>query len=586
MLSSALLLLCSHMQVHSAPFRLHSAYRFKPSPISLLSSRAYLAIPLVPHTMANPCEFDPVVFHEAVLTAGYSDVPVDIEGEIRLLRFTRPEEPGCLSSAGSPPPFDADMQAAMERLRQRLRRVLNLQAGPPVLVTTILVSLFGNRGTPLSNTSEGLRLLLSVPALNSIDWSTFMSFAPVEPSLASHVAPADARMDQVEARLLTLSTSMQDLQRTLASQVAAAVSQALAAHAPPPAPNATPSPPNPGRGLSAMDTAEDAPPSWEFKSSSPVMEVLGTIYAHLVASGHTTLAAELYGVRGAIDYAFLPATQADPSDTEHVYQAVHSGKKWKTDRPPPRPCYTCGQMHWGKDCPVKAQHKQETASQAFPRGKPPARYYISKGGQCCDSRRRPNVECKRCGRFHWWWACPKAPDTLHVPRGAKFVDKTDLKPVNASSARFKPQSHATSSESATPSDESVSSAAEILPQKRSRKHRPAASGEQPHQSHSPVFPPMPSGLPPNPAGPSWPWPYPGWPPVWNPYMGYQPLADPQRQQRPQQPPAPAGPGYSEATPTPPPPPPPQQYAAGAGPSTVHQPYWAPPESGAAHPSAY
>ena len=229
-------------------------------------------------------------------------------------------------------------------------------------------------------------------------------------------------MDQFESRLGTLATSLQDLQRTITAQVTAAVSQALLAHSACAASAADPSP-TASRGPAAME--DDSPPAWEFKSNSPAMEVLGTIYAHLLASGQNTLAADLYSVRGTIDYAFLPATQAEASETDQVYQATHSGKRWKTDHPPPRPCYTCGQMHWAKDCPVKAQKKQQSASQSFPRGQPPARYYISKAGQCFDTRRRPNAECKRCGRFHWWFACPKGPDTLHVPR-AIAKPATDL----------------------------------------------------------------------------------------------------------------------------------------------------------------
>ena len=325
------------------------------------------------------------------------------------------------------------------------------------------------------------------------------------------------------------------------------------------------------------------PPAWEFKSNSPAMDVLGTVYAHLLATGQSSLAADLFSVRGSIDYAFLPATQADPSDAEHVYQAAHSGKRWKTDHPPPRPCYTCGAMHWSKDCPVKAQKQQQSASQSFPRGEPPARYYISKCGQCFDTRRRPNMECKKCGRFHWWFACPKGPEIVHVPRGASFTAKTDLKPLNASSARFKPPAQTTSSESETPSEESVSSAPEILPQKRFRKQRP--SGGSPQQ---PASFPGPSSLPANPQGPSWPW-YSGWPPMWNPYMGYPPpLPDAQRQQRNQPPPPPPGPGYGDTLPAPAPPPPqPTQYAQGPGTAAVHQPYWPVPEQGVGHPpSAY
>ena len=148
-----------------------------------------------------------------------------------------------------------------------------------------------------------------------------------------------------------------------------AVSQALMAHSPP-APAAEPR--TAARGPAAMDTADDSPPAWEFKSNSPAMDVLGTVYAHFLATGQSSLAADLLSVRGTIGYASIPATQVDPSDAEHVYQDPHSGKRWKTDHRHPRPCYTRGAMHWSKDCHGKAQKQQQGVSQFFPRGDPPA----------------------------------------------------------------------------------------------------------------------------------------------------------------------------------------------------------------------
>ena len=64
---------------------------------------------------------------------------------MRSIRFTRPQEHTLLLSAPVPPLYDAEMQGPMDRLRQRLRRLLNVTGGPPVHVARILVMLFGYR---------------------------------------------------------------------------------------------------------------------------------------------------------------------------------------------------------------------------------------------------------------------------------------------------------------------------------------------------------------------------------------------------------------------------------------------------------
>ena len=145
---------------------------------------------------------------------------------------------------------------------------------------------------------------------------------------------------------------------------------------------------------------DHTPPVWSSKSNAPAMDVLGTIYEHLLHTGQHQLAGELYAVRNTIDYAFLPAAEADSGDNENVYVAKHSNKRWKTDHPPPRNCLNCGGRHWRSDCPVQKQKQENSAAKSFPRGKPPARVYISRQGKCFDTTRRPTSECQKCEKLH------------------------------------------------------------------------------------------------------------------------------------------------------------------------------------------
>ena len=54
-------------------------------------------------------------------------------------------------------------------------------------------------------------------------------------------------------------------------------------------------------------------------------------------------------------------------------------------------------MHWREDCPQQQQKQADAAARTFPRGRPPGRYYFTKGGQCYDTRRKPNSACHDCG---------------------------------------------------------------------------------------------------------------------------------------------------------------------------------------------
>jgi hypothetical protein len=401
----------------------------------------------------------------------------------------------------------------------------------------------------------------------------------------------------------------------MAKSIADAIQQALApqAQAKPIAKAAKPAPPT--EPIDA-DMPEASQPPWEFKSGSHVMEVLGSIYTQLVSMGADTLAAELYSVRAEIDYAFMLPTEASEDEpAENVYVAKHSGIHWKRNCPAPGRCFECKGTHWRENCPVAAKKSEQNSSRSLPRGDaPPARYYISKGGQVFDMSRRPLQECKRCsGKFHWFWNCPKGPSTVYIPRGASFTDKVDVKAANASGARFsKSRDTTTDGEGSTASS---ASRAEIVAVKRPRKVSHRSREDTPPAGAPPAAQPQPPAYPQQYPQPPWGW-YP--PAMWSmpPWAtsphGYPqappPATDPQRfsqraahfsehlqqpqrqqqqqMQMPQQqtqaqaPMPPAYPQWNTAMQLqqPPPPPPPAMAS--------HQPYAQPGDSNGAHPASY
>ena len=416
------------------------------------------------------------------------------------------------------------------------------------------------------------------------------------------------------SRLDRLEETLAQLQRNLTQTVASAVQAALASHKPPvgtadltaipatqvlsPARASKPAKApqaKPAAEMTDVDMGSPSHPPWEFKSGSPVMEVLGSVYSHLIATGAEGLAADLFSVRAEIDYAFmLPAEASSEEPEANVYTSKYSKKRWKRDHPAPGLCFECHGPLWRENCPVAAKKTENSASRTLQRGAPPpGRYYISKGGQVFDTTRRPLQECKRCsGKYHWFWNCSRGPEVLHIPRGASFTNTVDVRPVNASGARFSKPRFDTTSDGEAYTDSSAT-AAENLPAKRSRKVSQRARTEAP-QGPPPAMP--------DPAyqptyQPAWGW-YP--PAMWNPppwasqMPGFSPAAnphptDPQRmgprapvsfpEQQPQQqlgsPPA-----YSQWTSQMPPPPPPAPMVP------THTPYAPPTESGAAHGAAY
>ena len=97
------------------------------------------------------------------------------------------------------------------------------------------------------------------------------------------------------------------------------------------------------------------------------MAVFGGLCEHILRTGATSLAAELFAVRGVIDYAHLSAAEATAGETSNVYVAKNPGKRWKIDYPPPRPSFNCGARHWRSECPWQQVKDDQASSRKFPR---------------------------------------------------------------------------------------------------------------------------------------------------------------------------------------------------------------------------
>ena len=198
-------------------------------------------------------------------------------------------------------------------------------------------------------------------------------------------------------------------------------------------------------------------------------------------------------------YALLTPKEAEPEQKDHVYVGKKSGTRWDTRYPSPNRCYTCKGPHWRADCPLEAEKKDQTESRSFPRGKPPARYYISKHGKVYDTTRRPTSECHRCGKLHFWFSCPRGGDVAFIYKGASFVDHADERIANQISARIR---RGTDTETGDSDASSLSSAGDQLPQKRNRAVRIAKPQAEPAPS-TPRRPPQTSSNPPPPSGYTW-----------------------------------------------------------------------------------
>lgn len=426
----------------------------------------------------------------SVKATGSGSIPVEVDGKLLQLRFSKPGLGDPLAQHQSPPEPDADLTAGVDKLRHRIKKVVSCQGSLPIAVVQALCGLLGYTGSPLSNVAEGLRLLVGLTNYDAIDWATYVSVVTPEDRSAT-TAPPPAIAGPSTDRVDRLEASFNDLKLNLSRMIAEAVKATMVSVA------ATTTPPKPATQSTPPKAAGDVemtPPPWDYKSKAPAMAVLGTIYNHLLQSGQPQLAGELYAIRGTIDYAFLTPKEADPDQKDHVYVAKKSGTRWDTRNPSPNRCYTCGGPHWRVDCPEEAEKKQQSADRSFPRGKPPARYYVSKHGKVYDTTRRPTSECSRCGKLHFWFSCPRGGDKAFIPKGASFVDHTDQRIANQSSARIR---QGTDTETGD-SDASLSSAGEQLPQKRNRVRiaKPQVDStpstpRRPPQTPSP--PPVPTG---------------------------------------------------------------------------------------------
>ena len=220
----------------------------------------------------------------------------------------------------------------------------------------------------------------------------------------------------------------------------------------------------------AMATETFWPPPWTFQSASPVMEVLGSIYAHLLQSGQPGLAADLSGVKAAIDYKFLPATLANLSTTaaEQVFTAKHSGKKWDTSFPPPYPCLRCREMHWHKDCPRAKQNQDEFAAPSHG-GSPPTDTTSPELGSASTPLDGPSTPASG---FISGSAVPVAQISSTFPAAPHSRTRQIWRP---STVPAPPDKFGETDDDSSASCTSLCSAHEQLPQKRAPSH---------HRSHN------------------------------------------------------------------------------------------------------
>ena len=179
-----------------------------------------------------------------VLDQGHLIVPTEIDGQIIHLRYFKVALPDALVSFTSPPAADPHLAAAVDKTRHRIKKAIGGSSSIPISVVQALVFLHIYTGTPLSSTTDGLRLLLQVSGVDDLDWEAMVSVVaetsatpPLPPSdRVSRAEPAsDDRIDRLEA-------AFNDMRLNLSRQIAEAVKATLAVTPPLETATTTPGP--------------------------------------------------------------------------------------------------------------------------------------------------------------------------------------------------------------------------------------------------------------------------------------------------------------------------------------------------------
>ena len=112
---------------------------------------------------------------EGIVANGSSTVTLDLAGQRRIVRLSRPSLPTALAPISSPPDHDPDVQQDCVALRDKIRATLKTTSSPPKYLVQLLVSLHGYTGTPLASCAAGYRLLNLLPRADKVDWSAIIS---------------------------------------------------------------------------------------------------------------------------------------------------------------------------------------------------------------------------------------------------------------------------------------------------------------------------------------------------------------------------------------------------------------------------
>ena len=104
-------------------------------------------------SMADNFQYSPII--DATSADGFFVSWEDLDGRLVRLRLISPPNPSALAASTSPPAFDADTTATIERLRYRLQKGCKTSSG--------------YTGEEVVNTAQGLRLITAVPNVESVE---------------------------------------------------------------------------------------------------------------------------------------------------------------------------------------------------------------------------------------------------------------------------------------------------------------------------------------------------------------------------------------------------------------------------------